>query len=73
MFRGNSNLAITETIGKPFYIHRKDNYMSTLLTINVKNLESATQEFYFFQEPAVYTGGSQVFSNSLFSQSLGSC
>jgi hypothetical protein len=45
--------------------------MSTLLTINVKNLESATQNFYFFQQPAIYTGGAQVYSNSLFSQSLG--
>lgn len=45
--------------------------MPTLLTINVKNLESATQNFYFFQQPAIYTGGAQVYSNSLFSQSLG--
>jgi len=44
--------------------------MSTLLTINVKNLESATQGFYFFQQPAIYTGGQQVYSNSLFEQSL---
>ncbi|EJB07188.1 hypothetical protein Rleg9DRAFT_6192 [Rhizobium leguminosarum bv. trifolii WSM597] len=45
--------------------------MSTLLTINVKNYESQTQNFYFFQQPAIYTGGGQVYSNSLFSQSLG--
>ncbi|EAV40327.1 hypothetical protein SIAM614_03573 [Stappia aggregata IAM 12614] len=45
--------------------------MSTLLTINVKNLENATQGFYFFQQPAIYTGGGQVYSNSLYSQSLG--
>jgi len=45
--------------------------MSTLLTINVKNYEPQTQNFYFFQQPAVYTGGGQVYSNSLFSQSLG--
>lgn len=44
--------------------------MSTLLTINVKNLETATQGFYFFQQPAIYTGGQQVYSNSLFSESL---
>ncbi|EJC80782.1 hypothetical protein Rleg4DRAFT_2435 [Rhizobium leguminosarum bv. trifolii WSM2297] len=45
--------------------------MSTMLTINVKNYESQTQSFYFFQQPAIYTGGGQVYSNSLFSQSLG--
>jgi hypothetical protein len=45
--------------------------MSTLLTINVTNLESATQGFYFFQQPAIYTGGATVYNNSLFSQSLG--
>ena len=46
--------------------------MSTLLTINVTNLQSQTQEFFFFQQPAVYSGGQSVYSNSLFSQSLGS-
>ncbi|WP_349959101.1 hypothetical protein [Rhizobium sp. ZPR3] len=45
--------------------------MSTLLTINVKNYQPQTQSFYFFQQPAIYTGGGQVYSNSLFSQSLG--
>ncbi len=30
--------------------------MSTMLTINVKNYESQTQNFYFFQQPAIYTG-----------------
>lgn len=45
--------------------------MSTLLTINVKNYESQTQNFYFFQQPSIYTGGGQVYSNSLFSQALG--
>jgi len=44
--------------------------MSTLLTINVKNLEPATQSFFFFQEPAKYTGGPTVYSNSLYEQSL---
>jgi len=43
--------------------------MSTLLTINVTNNE-ATQGFYFFQQPAFYTGGGAVYSNSLFSQTL---
>ncbi|KAA1184682.1 hypothetical protein FP026_04730 [Rhizobium tropici] len=45
--------------------------MSTLLTINVKNYQPQTQSFYFFQQPAIYTGGGQVYSNSLYSQSLG--
>ncbi|APG45483.1 hypothetical protein [Phaeobacter porticola] len=44
--------------------------MSTLLTINVKNLEPATQGFFFFQEPATYTGGAKVYSNSLFAENL---
>lgn len=46
--------------------------MSTLLTINVTNMESAAQGFYFFQQPSIYTGGGQVYSNSLFSKTLGS-
>ncbi|WP_421697292.1 hypothetical protein [Ancylobacter sp.] len=45
--------------------------MSTLLTINVTNRISATQNFYFFQQPSIYTGGSRVYSNSLYCQSLG--
>lgn len=45
--------------------------MSTMLTINVSNYEAQTQGFYFFQQPAIYTGGGQVYSNSLFSASLG--
>ncbi|KAA1182486.1 hypothetical protein FP026_10455 [Rhizobium tropici] len=45
--------------------------MSILLTIYVKNLEPQTQNFYFFQQLATYTGGGQAYSNSLFSQSLG--
>jgi hypothetical protein len=44
--------------------------MSTLLTINVSNYEPNSQNFYFFQQPAVYTGGGAVYSNSLFSQTL---
>jgi len=43
--------------------------MSTLITINVTNNE-ANQGFYFFQQPAIYTGGGQVYSNSLYSQTL---
>lgn len=45
--------------------------MSDLLTINVKNMMSVTKGFYFFQQPAVSSGGGQVFSNSLFSMRLG--
>jgi len=44
--------------------------MPTRLTINVRNQTSSTQNFYFFQQPAVFTGGSMVYSNSLYSQSL---
>ena len=44
--------------------------MSTLLTINVSNYEQNSQNFYFFQQPAVYTGGGAVYSNCLFSQTL---
>ena len=44
--------------------------MSTLLTINVTNNESAAQQFYFFQQPAIYSGGQQVWSNSLYSATL---
>ena len=43
--------------------------MSTFLTINVTNNEP-TQGFYFFQQPAIYTGGGQVYSNALYSQTL---
>lgn len=44
--------------------------MSTLLTINVQNFEPQTQNFFFFQQPAIYTGGGQIYSNSLFSEAL---
>jgi len=43
--------------------------MSTLLTINVTNNEP-TQSFYFFQQPAIYSGGAPVYTNSLYSQAL---
>ena len=45
--------------------------MSTLLTINLKNNSPYQQTFFFFQQPAVYTGGGLVYSNSLWSASLG--
>lgn len=43
--------------------------MSTQLTINLQN-QNSTQEFYFFQRPAIYSGGGQVYSNCLYSQTL---
>lgn len=46
--------------------------MSTLLTINVRNFAPQAQSFYFFQEPSKYTGGGQVYSNSLYHAYLGS-
>jgi hypothetical protein len=46
--------------------------MSTLLTINVRNFAPQAQSFYFFQEPAKYTGAGQVYSNSLYHAYLGS-
>src|SRR3546814_12842893 len=62
---------IIQQIGSPSGKPTGGMHMSTLLTINVVNLESATQGFYFFQQPAIYTGGATVYSNSLYSQSLG--
>jgi len=44
--------------------------MSTLLTVNVTNNSPSVQSFYFFQQPAVYTGGGSVYSNSLWASSL---
>lgn len=44
--------------------------MSTLIQINVKNESQYLQNMFFFQQPAVYAGGSQVYSNSLLSASL---
>jgi hypothetical protein len=42
--------------------------MSTLYTINVTNNSPNNQDFFFFQEPAKYTGGSTVYSNSIYHQ-----
>ncbi len=44
--------------------------MSTLYTINVTNEMATAQEFYFFQAPAIYSGGATVYSNSIYSSSL---
>lgn len=42
----------------------------TKYTILLQNNSLYTQDFFFFQEPAQYTGGAQVYSNSIYSQSL---
>jgi hypothetical protein len=44
--------------------------MSTLYTINVTNKSQYTQDFYFFQRPAVYIGGTTVYSNSIYHSQL---
>lgn len=44
--------------------------MSMFLTINVKNMTGEAQDFYFFQQPSIYSDGRQVFSNSLYSGTL---
>ncbi|MGH6856785.1 MAG: hypothetical protein ACRECP_03840 [Methylocella sp.] len=44
--------------------------MPTQITINVKNNTQYNQNIFFFQKPADYTGGAQVYSNSLWSALL---
>lgn len=44
--------------------------MSTLLKIIVKNSQSVQNQFFFFQEPAIYTGGPTVYTNSLYQRTL---
>lgn len=44
--------------------------MSTLLTINVTNNAAQNNNFFFFQKPAIYVGGQQVYSNSLYQRLL---
>ncbi|MCB8877219.1 hypothetical protein [Acidisoma silvae] len=44
--------------------------MPTLITINLVNKSTQSHGFYFFQEPAKYTGGTKVYSNSLFGAPL---
>ncbi len=44
--------------------------MSTLLTINVTNNAADSNNFFFFQKPAIYVGGKQVYSNSLYQRLL---
>jgi hypothetical protein len=44
--------------------------MTTPITINVRNNSLALQNFFFFQQPAIYTGGQQVYTNSLYTAAL---
>jgi len=44
--------------------------MSTLYTINVTNNSPSEQDFFFFQKPAIYQGGVQIYSNSIYHQVL---
>jgi hypothetical protein len=39
--------------------------MSTKYSITVTNNSPNAQEFFFFQQPAVYSGGSKVYTNSI--------
>jgi hypothetical protein len=40
--------------------------MATTITINVTNDSPSPLHFFFFQQPAQYSGGAQVYSNSLY-------
>jgi hypothetical protein len=42
----------------------------TLVTINVTSQSPSPKTFFFFQQPAIYTGGATVYSNSLFNGTL---
>jgi hypothetical protein len=44
--------------------------MTTPITINVKNNSTSLQNFFFFQQPAQYSGGAQVYTNSLYTAPL---
>ncbi len=44
--------------------------MPTLYTINVENHSLDNQNFYFFQKPAIYSGGQTVYTNSIYSGPL---
>ncbi|NEV75900.1 hypothetical protein DYI24_02425 [Rhodopseudomonas sp. BR0C11] len=44
--------------------------MATKITINVTNNSPNSQKFFFFQQPAVYSGGPTVYTNSLYSQEV---
>jgi hypothetical protein len=44
--------------------------MATLLKIIVTNGQNTSNNFFFFQQPAVYIGGPTVYSNSIYARSL---
>jgi hypothetical protein len=44
--------------------------MATTITINVTNMSNVNQNFFFFQKPAIYSGGPQVYTNSLYTQTV---
>lgn len=44
--------------------------MTTPITIIVRNDTPSIQNFFFFQQPAIYSGGAQVYTNSLFTAPL---
>jgi hypothetical protein len=44
--------------------------MTTPVTINVTNNSTSLQNFFFFQQPAQYSGGAQVYANSLYTAPL---
>lgn len=44
--------------------------MSTLIQINVTNNSQSARNFFFFQQPSIYVGGQEVFSNSLLSTTI---
>lgn len=44
--------------------------MATPLTINVRNNSPTLQNLFFFQKPAIYTGGQEVYTNSLYTAAL---
>jgi hypothetical protein len=44
--------------------------MFPTITINVQNKSDTVQNFFFFQSPPTYSGGSEIYSNSLASYQL---
>lgn len=44
--------------------------MSNIYTINVTNNSGSDQNFFIFQAPAVYYGGAEVYTNSLFQEEV---
>ncbi|CAI1217443.1 Uncharacterised protein [Serratia quinivorans] len=44
--------------------------MTTLIQINVTNNSPSLKNFFFFQQPSIYTGGVNVYSNSLLSTAI---